>query len=227
MIKTVMNMSEKEIKQAALLECAQKGIKIPIEPRYKEVPDIKVEPTIDAYGVGEHWFSCMEDAKEMLDRMISLKAKTSDYDYNVGYNFRFLKELENTDIKHQRFYDKDLLEKQATDLKEAKKLKEENDRLKSEYNAAQREYEQVVQPYYDAYAEAQRIRNTIEDYKVQMDGYIELVNDHRMEAPIETALQFFYRAYPFFEAAVDHPENDAEEVTKQLWDEYLEEIMEV
>lgn len=227
MIKTVMNMSEKEIKQAALLECAQKGIKIPVEPRYKKVPDIKVEPTIDAYGVGEHWFSRMEDAKEMLDRMISLKAKTSDYDYSIGYNFKFLKELESTDIKHQRFYDKDLLEKQAAALKDAKKLKEANDTLKNEYSAAQREYEQVVQPYYDAYNAAQKIRNTIEDYKVQLDGYLELVNDHRMEAPAESAKQFFYKAYSEFERIVKDPQTEAEEIMQELWFDHLEYFMEV
>lgn len=143
----IYNLTEEQILVYKKLLWAENGIKFPVKPNEPEAVEVE-QPDLTIYRIRELGdsicFISIEEAKKMIDFISSLKTYGhTDYESKVGYNILFVKPgFENhygkdpLGIVSEQVYSKELFNSMATNLQTIRRMKEQYEKDRSEYDKA-------------------------------------------------------------------------------------------
>ena len=143
----IYNLTEEQILVYKKLLWAEHGIKFPVKPNEPETVEVE-QPDLTIYQIRELGdticFLSIEEAKMMVDLISNLKTYGHiDYDSKVGYNTLFVKPgfanhygQDPLGIVSKQVYSKELFNSMATNLQTIRRMKEQYEKDRSEYNKA-------------------------------------------------------------------------------------------
>jgi hypothetical protein len=190
--KELVALSQEDIGRFIKFRLMEEGVISPTEPVVVEVEEVSEEPS-EFYclklGGNDLIFSDIDEAKNALELLKSLKVFESAYEFSVGYDHRFAKPINEISITSVSLWTPSqfaFLKEKLAGIEQAKKHnKAEQERYKKETDAQSYIVEEVWDCINDARARIGEIERTLlvwDDYLSTCDG------------DTETALKFLRKA---------------------------------
>jgi hypothetical protein len=208
------NLTEAEVGSLLDVELMKEGVKKPEPPKLTEVPKSPLGTkgryfgvqTKSKYGSDEMLHISFATA-ELAQAFIDLNPLKSDYDYEVGSEFRYALPLQDASIVSEELYTLDQINQHRSSLKQRKALSEENQRLTSEFTKqsalAERITDEVWKDWYSVRAKSDDLKSIISTFNqysklTQGDAgmalaFLAKVNSH---AEINEAREWFPGSIP-------------------------------
>ena len=188
----LINITDEEKKLLIEIEAMCEGVEIPEEPKYLEEQFVD-RPDMEVYEVEVDtlYYTSKEEAEKVVSFLNSTSRGRLDYKYENGYDRKYYEPVDGlVSAKAMRAYSYEKYHQIGQLLKANKKVKEVNDKLKSNYNDAIKGYNNIVAEVQEAIDEAIYAQQKEEHYKTAYARYIELANGDK-----EVAQKFFRNTY--------------------------------
>lgn len=179
-------MSEADVTafcQAALMEA---GVLKPREPEYKEVESARPELTETYFEIHGLLFASIDDANTVAD----LACFKDDYDYNVGYDYRFASPCDPAQPKEKHFANRNTISTMRETLIRIKEAKAHNDKEQTRFRKESDAAGEVTGFIWEDYSRCQGLAR---EYAAVMATYEEYQTMSQGDA--KTAFKFLCRAY--------------------------------
>lgn len=176
----VLGLSEEETANCVRTKQMQEGIvfaSCPDAPKYVEIP----ETDSNLYKVDgvEYYFETMAQAEKVRDAITAAVRIKEDYDYNVGYHFKYAQKApdKEVNITTVSLYTEDTYNKYKSDLS---MYKQQEDLYKKDLNAyntylstskkATKYVTDRILEVKEKYADIQQVKDTYAEYLKLSDG---------------------------------------------------------
>jgi hypothetical protein len=197
--KEIKDLTENDIEKLINLECAQEGIKL------LEMPEKPLKPKVDAdremfvvalnSSDSERMiFDNMNDAKEVMELLMSKNMYHDSYDWEAGYSSKYIEnepmDKENIQIKRKMFISENSFKERKNQLIEYQKKFKEYEERESEYIKIKKQRDKIVEKIetkIEGIKEKERIKNNM---LKRYSEYLELANNNG-----EIAKRFLTKAY--------------------------------
>jgi hypothetical protein len=180
-----IGLTEVEIEQYTKVECAYRGIIIPVPP--KEKPKTVFEPSAKFFAASYSgpYFSCIEDAEDYNDTMKkSFSGNTIAGDYNKPY---YAKPADKSgEVSTKLLY----TQEEAKELEEVFKYNKQLDLEWKGYHEAVKGFNDVHREIYDEILDLKYKKERGEYYAKVFQDYIDLANGDN-----NIGFTFFEKAY--------------------------------
>lgn len=216
--KELLELTNEQVDYYIKLKKAENGVRIleePEIPKYREIP----ETDVVLYCVAGRCFLNQEIATEIANKInehISESYK-ADYDYYNGGSETKYARLDDSsieDVRIERVYDKKTYDSIRDVVASNKKIKEQYEKIKGEYDDETAKAKELVDNIYDAISQARERLEQFNEYKIRIVEYLRLANGN-----VEVAWNFFDKAY-LVDTQVKSKIMESEEYTTAL-DGYL------
>jgi len=171
----VLNLTTEQIEKYVDLQCAIDGVRL--LPLLVSEPEKPAMATTTAYKVGDLVFLDMEKAQGVADAINDAQAWTSNYDYNVGYDYRFLKRCNVSEVSTIKAFSpeewveiKDRMQEYAVKRKEYEQQIKEYKEFADARARVSRDIWEVVDEYRDEQANIEQIRQKFTQYLDLAEG---------------------------------------------------------
>jgi hypothetical protein len=168
----LLALTEEQQKRLVELECAYQGIIITPDPILQPVPEINIEPTIEAYEIFGLIFLRSEEAVAVSKMAVMTTARN----YNINSSKEWLEPKINNyneGMKPRKFYNKTDLDKVTNLIKAQSRIEKENETALKEYKTAHEAVEKIELALYYAIhlakIEAEEMRRAKEVYAKHLD----------------------------------------------------------
>jgi hypothetical protein len=212
-IRTYFDLSEREravmpveeLEVFKKLELMSAGIIRVPEPTYEPVPVLDAEKKT-FYAVGNLLFPRIEDAASVL----AFKPLTESYDYNLGYEYKYAKPLDQQKANPEQKFDEATFTTLKERIQNRSEIEKRNAEKKKEYESAEAAVAKALRPLYDDYAQQtamlryyHRISETFSDYVETAQGDKKVAFGFLLKAfaPEEIAKAFEWLERPDYEEA--------------------------
>lgn len=200
-------MSEQEVSAFMDAELMSKGVLKVLAPTLRSITPINI-PTSVYFQVGNVVFKDVTQAEAFL----KLSPARENYDYNVGYEFKYAELLE-TEIKQVRYYSRQDLLTLKSELSKNNESKKHNDSVQIEYEKAIKKVNDVTngvwEDWYDQRRTAERhqkLRDTEADYIKLTNGDVDIARTFLLKVysqeQINETYAWFGLAIPFPQEAI-------------------------
>ena len=184
-------LSDKEVSMYERLAAANAGAEL---PRANFVPftDQKPQPDQTVYSVGDFMFSTRSAADQVAKLLADLAGflRKSDYDWNIGYDFKKASPLEVIPgVEATRLFSEENYNNIATELKSYTLRKEAAEKDRKHHEKTLEAYETATEGVAQAVREAKSAVALWEYRQTQFDAYLELA-----EGDAAIAWNFFVKA---------------------------------
>lgn len=162
----LVKLTDLEVDNLIDVECMRAGVSLSIMPKpvLKEIPEV-ASPTTEIYTVDSYSFTDKSEADELAALLSATTSRvTTDYNYNVGSQYRYYKKYETTtSVKKSLYYSKEEYDDLSNALKTNKEIKEYNDEILKEYTDARSERRDTVDMVLAAINEARNEMRNINE----------------------------------------------------------------
>lgn len=188
-------LTDDDVKLMLDVELMKAGVRKPIAPTLKEVPKSPLGEKKRYYGIegktkygSDSAIGVVFPTAEAAQAFIDLNPLRSDYDYEIGSEFRYSIALQDAKIVSEELYSMEQINEFRSSLKHRKSLSEENQRLQSKFteesNKAEKITDGVWADYYKCQSKSKELEAIIETYK----KYLSLT-----KGDVDMALTFLYK----------------------------------
>ncbi len=186
---TLANITDEQFAMLVDIECMYNGKIISVDkPTYQVEPTVPVGE-IDVYEVAGYNFTDPKEAERVAQIINSSSSRVRlDYDYKVGYEYRYIEIEEDTSVKvvAKNVYSKDTFSYLSGILANITKIRDSNKEAKKEYEARCTARNEIAEKISKAVSEARS-----REYRLEVAGnvytkYLELCNGDK-----EIADKFF------------------------------------
>lgn len=146
------SLTDSDVQLLLDVELMKEGVKKPIAPKLTEVPKSPLGARQRLFGIeGKSKYGSDESlgicfaTPEAAQAFIDLCPLKSDYDYEIGSEFRYCIPLKDAKIVSEELYGLDQINEFRSTLKQRKALSEENQRQQSEFTSASQKAEKVTE----------------------------------------------------------------------------------
>lgn len=168
------------------LECAETGIPL-LPPLPVASQSCQIKPKVKCYQIGDFWFDDYESAERVRVLLNSLMVYRIDYNYQVGYDYKYLKLNDEIMLRESVLFDEN--QYSTALIKHHTQQKEYEERMKLYRKIADQRQtivNKILEKIKDAKAELKEYEQKVSEAK----RYLELVN-----GDVEIAGRFFTKVY--------------------------------
>lgn len=198
-------LTEEQINTLVDLEIAYAGVmpaERPTPPSYEDVKMNKSEAAYSVYGI---YFKNQSDALAVS----GMQVFRQDYDYAAGgYDYKYLRENTSNEVKTEFFYKKEDVKRFKDTLIQNKTLKDQYESDKKDYDKYFDSTSKIRTAVWEAYREACRFVNSVNNAKNMYDKYLQLA-----EGDKAIAKKFFLDAY-----------KDNEDIVEAVFPDVVEDV---
>ena len=186
---TLANITDEQFAMLVDIECMYNGKIISVDkPTYQVEPTVPVGE-IDVYEVAGYNFTDPKEAEKVAQIINSSTSRVRlDYDYKVGYEYRYIETEEDTSVKvvAKNVYSKDTFSYLSGILTNITEIRDSNKKAKKEYAARCYERNEIAEKISKAVSEARSREYRLKVACNVYTKYLELCNGDK-----EIADKFF------------------------------------
>jgi len=182
----LLALNDEQIERYVQLEIAEQGIKPVLPPEETTFEKVTITPTEKAYEVCNIIFK----DKEQAIKFASQDIYSTDYDYSIGYDYKYLKKTEGLEIKENFYFDRKKVMDLAPLLQSNKIKKEEYDEQKQAYDKFLNSTTEHRELVFDVVAKAKEKERGINNAVKSFEKYKDLAEGNEA-----IALNFFDKAF--------------------------------